>query len=227
MPWVEKNDPKHIRELILSLRRLHGDRYVQSAEHLGRLAKLEAAAAGLRSKTKSAESADDQERMQEAFEQLERDVLLFDIDKLLVIQRHEINASHVYTYHYEGFQAGGGLYVVSRKDPNNRKLLVESPTWQILDCDLSYDGRTAVFSWRKNQNEGYHVWSIGVDGTGLRQLTNGQWHDYNACWLPDGGIAFLSTRSPQFAYCWHAPVGILNRMNADGSGACASSRQIT
>jgi hypothetical protein len=218
MPWVEKNDPKHIRELILSLRRLHGDRYVQSAEHLGRLAKLEAAAAGLRSKTKSAESADDQERMQEAFEQLERDVLLFDIDKLLVIQRHEINASHVYTYHYEGFQAGGGLYVVSRKDPNNRKLLVESPTGQILDCDLSYDGRTAVFSWRKNQNEGYHVWSIGVDGTGLRQLTNGQWHDYNACWLPDGGIAFLSTRSPQFAYCWHAPVGILNRMNADGSG---------
>ena len=25
--------------------------------------------------------------------------------------------------------------------------------------------------------------------TGLRQLTDGPHHNYNACWLPDGGIA--------------------------------------
>ena len=50
----------------------------------------------------------------------------------------------------------------------------------------------------------------------MRQLSEGPWHDYNACWLPDGGIAFLSTRAPQFAYCWHAPVGVLHRMDASG-----------
>lgn len=218
MPWVEKNDPKHLRELIHSLKRLHGERYAQAANHLAQLDKLEAAAASLRSVPPSPAQADEQEKIQESLEELERDVLLFDVDQLLVIQRHEIHASHVYTYHYEGFRAGGGLYVVSRKDPNHEKLLVASPTGQILDCDLSYDGRTVLFSWRRKENEGYHVWSIGVDGAGLRQLTSGPWHDYNACWLPDGGIAFLSTRSPQFAYCWHAPVGILHRMNADGSG---------
>jgi hypothetical protein len=65
--------------------------------------------------------------------------------------------------------------------------------------------------------QGYHIWTVGIDGSGLKQLTAGEWHDYNPCWLPDGGIAFLSTRQPQFAYCWHAPVGILHRMNADGS----------
>jgi hypothetical protein len=218
MPWVEKNDPKHVRELIHSLKQLHGERYAQAANHLAQLEKLEAAAASLRTKSPSVALSEEQEKIQESLEELERDVLLFDVDQLLVIQRHEIHASHVYTYHYEGFRAGGGLYVVSRKDPNNRKLLVDSPTGQILDCDLSYDGRTVLFSWRRKENEGYHVWSIGVDGEGLRQLTSGAWHDYNACWLPDGGIAFLSTRSPQFAYCWHAPVGILHRMNADGSG---------
>lgn len=207
MPWVERNDPRQIRELIRSLKRLHGDRYAQFAEHLARLDKLEAAG-----------PSSDPEKRQEALEELERDVLLFDVDKLLVIQRHEINASHVYTYHYEGFRPGGGLYVVSRNHPSDKKLLVDSPIGQILDCDLSYDGQTVLFSWRRQENEGYHIWSIGVDGAGLRRLTDGRWHDYNACWLPDGGIAFLSTRSPQFAYCWHAPVGILHRMNADGSG---------
>jgi hypothetical protein len=220
-PWVEKNDPRQIRRLILTLKRLHGDRYAQSGEHLARLDKLEAALFSLSQRERAggrAESSDEQDKIRDAFEQLERDVLLFDVDKLLVIRRHEIDATHVYTYHYEGFRAGGGLYAVSRKDPNARRRLVESPTGQILDCDLSYDGKTALFSWRKQESEGYHVWSIGVDGGGLRQLTSGPWHDYNACWLPDGGIAFLSTRSPQFAYCWHAPVGILHRMNADGSG---------
>jgi len=221
MPWVEKNDPKHIRDLILKLKQLHGDRYAQSAEHLARLEKLEAAQRSLSLRERARErgaAEDDLDNLRESLEQLERDVLLFDVDKLLVIQRHEINASHVYTYHYEGFRAGGGLYVASLKQAGEKRLLVESPTGQILDCDLSYDGRTALFSWRRKENEGYHLWTIGVDGNGLTQLTTGPWHDYNGCWLPDGGIAFLSTRSPQFAYCWHAPVGILHRMNADGSG---------
>ncbi len=47
MPWVEKNDPKHIREIILTLKRFHGDRYTESADHLARLEKLEVAATSL------------------------------------------------------------------------------------------------------------------------------------------------------------------------------------
>ena len=56
-----------------------------------------------------------------------------------------------------------------------------------------------------------------MDGTDLKQLTTGAWHDYNACWLPDGDIAFLTTRAAQFAYCWDAPVGVLHRMKPNGS----------
>jgi hypothetical protein len=216
MPWVEKNDPKKIRELIGQLSSMHGTQYPQAAEHLARLESLEKALAAA-----NEEQAD---KVREDLERLERDVLLFDVDKVAVIQRHEIEASHVYTYHYEGFRAGGGLYVVSLKDANAKpQLLVESPTGQILDLDLSHDGRTILFSWRRKENEGYHLWTVNVDGSGLKRLTDGVWHDYNPCWLPDGGICFLSTRSPQFAYCWHAPVGILHRMNADGTGVRAIS----
>jgi len=202
LPRVGEVDCGELRALIGKLRDLHDEGYPQAAEHLARLDRLE--------KTTDAE---------EALAALQRDVLLFDIDEILVIKRHEITASHVYTYHYEGFKPGGGLYVISLKHREREpRLLVGSPTGQILDCDLHYDGRQILFSWRRKQDEGYHLWTINADGSGLKQLTDGERHDYNACWLPDGGIAFLCTRSPQFAYCWHAPVGVVHRMNADGTG---------
>ena len=34
--------------------------------------------------------------------------------------------------------------------------------------------------------------------------------------LEDGDIAFLSSRQPQFAYCWVSPVGIVHRMDRNG-----------
>lgn len=146
-------------------------------------------------------------------------------DRLVLIQRHPIDSSHVYTYHVEGFRPGGGLCVYSLKDGSLRKL-VDSPQGQILDCDLSFDGKQLLFSWRKGADQGYHVYAINIDGTNLRQLTDGRWHDYNACWLPDGGIAFLSTRAPRFAYCWISPVGLLYRMDSDGANVRRLSANI-
>jgi len=199
IPRVDQVDREKLRGLILELMKLHGPRYARGAEHLARLEKL----------------ADGAEELVP----LQREVLLFDVERLLVIKRYEIEASHVYTYHYEGQRDGGGLYVVSLHAPQAQPLqLVDSPDGQILDADLSYDGQTVLFSWRRGKGQGYHVCTVNIDGSGLKQLTDGPWHDYNACWLPDGGIAFLSTRQPQFAYCWHAPVGVLHRISADGSG---------
>jgi hypothetical protein len=203
-------DPDALAQLIGDLKQLHGNRYPGAADHEARLA-------GLTNQWVSA-SEGERDGLTRQFEQLEREVLLWDVDRILAIRRHEIMASHVYTYHYEGFTPGGGLYVVDPRNADAQPLeLVATPEGQILDCDLSYDGRTVLFSWRRTQSEGYHLWTIGVDGSNLMRLTDGVWHDYNPCWLPDGDIAFLSTRAPQFAYCWHAPVGILHRMRPDGS----------
>ena len=151
-----------------------------------------------------------------------QEYLTRDLKQFIAIKRFEIKATHVYTYHYEGFRPGGGLYLFDvdelKANPFSQgKCLVPTPEGQILDADLSYDGKAILFSWREKESEPYHLWSINVDGTDLKQLTNGPWHDYNPCWLPDGNIAFLSSRNPQFAYCWDAPVGILHRMRPDGS----------
>ncbi len=162
--------------------------------------------------------------------------------QLLLIRRRELDPSHVYTYHVEGFRPGGGLglYDVDGLDSTDRSSgkpapgfspgrwneLVASPEGQILDCDLSHDGTEILFSWRRRQLEGYHVFRMRTDGDGLRQLTEGPHHNYNACWLPDGGIAFLSTRTSRFAYCWVSPVGVLHRMERDGSRVVSLSANI-
>jgi hypothetical protein len=206
-----------VRQLIEQLQENEGSDYPEASGHLARLGELERARQQVSADDQSPEAEDQGEAIAEQLERLQRDVLLFDVQNLVAIKRHEITASHVYTYHYEGFKPGGGLYRIAPQTRDREPVeLVASTTGQILDCDLSYDGRTVLFSWRRKEDEGYHLWKIGVDGSGLVQLTEGIWHDYNACWLPDGGIAFLSTRSPQFAYCWHAPVGILHRMDLDG-----------
>ncbi|HNQ87252.1 MAG TPA: hypothetical protein PKM73_01310 [Verrucomicrobiota bacterium] len=162
-------------------------------------------------------------------------------DTLLLIRRRELSPSHVYTYHVEGFGAGGGLGLYrlpqaasgssrqggpAKRQRGTWTQLVPSPEGQILDCDLDHAGREILFSWRRTQKEGYQVFAIRTDGTGLRQLTEGPHHNYNACWLPDGGIAFLSTRTSRFAYCWVTPVGVLHRMERDGSGVVPLSANI-
>ena len=102
-------DTGKLRTLIAQLVQAHGDKYDQAPRHQQRLASLEQA---LRL---AVQAGDDgrQEATETALAQLQREVLLFDVNNLMVIKRHEITASHVYTYHYEGFRAGGGLYVVS------------------------------------------------------------------------------------------------------------------
>lgn len=219
-----------LRVLITELKQLHGGKYSLDDQQLERLVHLQ----------KQAETGNE---VTDELERLQREVLLFDVTRLLVLQRHEIDSSHVYTYHNEGFRPGGGLYVVrvdegrslsrrlpgrflksesrveerNTRDPSAVLELIASPNGEILDCDLSFDGTKALFSWRNSVDEGYHLWTINVDGSGLRQLSRGDWHDYNGCWLPDGEIAFVSTRNAQFAYCWNSPVGVVHRMDANGS----------
>lgn len=106
----------------------------------------------------------------------------------------------------------------------------------VLEPRLSWDAQRIVFSFVKTlpgqpdpasldnrRDEGfYHIYEIHVDGTGLRQLTAGPYDDLMPTYLPDGGIAFCSTRrrgyarcfGPQFSPRWH--VYTLHRMDGDG-----------
>ena len=84
------------------------------------------------------------------------------------------------------------------------------------DPQVHYDGGKILFSLRKAGEDYYHLHEIGVDGTGLRQLTSGAFDDYEATYLPDGGIAFVSTRCKRWVNCWMTQVGVIYRCDADG-----------
>lgn len=137
------------------------------------------------------------------------------VEKLVVVVRNFIASSHNYTYFNEGFKPGGGLYVYEN---GNFRELADSSAGQILDCELSYDGTEALFSWKKDRASNYDIYRVKLDGTGLTQVTKHPANDFNVSWLPDGGIAFLSDRDNNYAYCMHSSSAVLYRMALDGSG---------
>ena len=65
-----------------------------------------------------------------------------------------------------------------------------------------FDARSVYFAYRpdKPQVEGWapywHMVAMQADGSGLRQLTDGPFHDFDAVCLPDGGVAFSRYLQP-------------------------------
>ncbi|NQT40627.1 MAG: hypothetical protein HQ581_24250, partial [Planctomycetes bacterium] len=155
---------------------------------------------------------------------------------ILVVKRHPLNISHVYVYHVEGFQPGGGLYVFSPdEDGGKLRCVVDSAEGMISTADLSYDGKEVVFAWKRGglvwcnpvahiedidrsvSDNNYQIFRVNIDGTGLVQLTEGQHNNLDPCWLPDGGIAFISDRKPAYAYCYVVTSPVVYRMERDGA----------
>ena len=64
----------------------------------------------------------------------------------------------------------------------------------------------------------YHLFSLKADGTGLTQLTDGPVNDFDGCFLPDGRIAFMSTRAGGQLRCGFRPdpTYTLHAMRPDG-----------
>jgi len=87
--------------------------------------------------------------------------------------------------------------------------------------DLWFDGDRAVFGYAQansdqppagwlDRRESYrlrrevepiHIFEVGVDGQGLRQITQGQWSDLDPTYLPSGEIAFVSERCGTSLQC--------------------------
>ncbi|MFH1266658.1 MAG: LamG-like jellyroll fold domain-containing protein, partial [Planctomycetota bacterium] len=94
--------------------------------------------------------------------------------------------------------------------------LVDDPGGSIRDPQVHYDATKILFSYRKGGTHRYHLYEINVDGTGLRQITDGPWDDIEPTYLPDGDLLFCSTRCHRWIGCWLAETAILFRCDANG-----------
>ena len=148
---------------------------------------------------------------------------------------------------YFGFNAirGGGLFVledVFSGKPVVRNVLADSVcengrfkgrklTSQggFLSPELSWDGETIYFAYtdiadnpRRYQwyeDNAWHIFKVNIDGSGLRQLTDGSTNDFDPCLLASGRLAFISERRGGYGRCHGRPVPsfTLHSMNDDGS----------
>jgi len=101
--------------------------------------------------------------------------------------------------------------------------LTTFPDGYVAEPEVSYDGNRVVFSHRGEKDPWWHLYEVQADGSGLRQLTHGPYHDVGAVYLPDGRIAFSSTRVGMRDEYHGYPCTALYVMQPDGSGIRAIS----
>ena len=158
-------------------------------------------------------------------------------DEIVFIKRFTYNSNHYYTEYLNArWKPGGGLFVLSLKDGSVRQLASELEGGVFGRFDISFDARRIVFDWKRSSDEGYRIYEVKTDGTGLRQILaapgdeaelvakyrldyhNGT-DDMHPCYLPDGGIAFVSTRCQTSTLCHGGDAfttTVLYRIDADG-----------
>jgi hypothetical protein len=107
----------------------------------------------------------------------------------------------------EGLSSGGQL----------RKLAPADQPAAFLRPDVSYDGKKVLFCMKPQSGKGYHLYEIGADGKGLRQITSGGYSDIEPVYLPDNNIIFLTSRANVYGGCapW-APQHITARCDSNG-----------
>ena len=113
------------------------------------------------------------------------------------------------------YRLGGKLGKLNIKTGKTTWLLTDQEGG-VRDPIVNYDGKTILFSYRPNNSEHYHLYTIQADGSGLKQLTSGDYDDIEPTWLPDGDIVFVSTRAKRWVNCWITQVATLHRCNAQG-----------
>jgi len=114
---------------------------------------------------------------------------------------------------------GGSAMRIYDFDTKTITTVLESKDGVIRDPELSYDATKIIFSMRKNIQDDYHIYEIGIDGNGLRQLTFGnRISDIDPVYLPNGDIIFSASRQPKYCMCNRHIMCNLYRMHPDGSG---------
>lgn len=152
--------------------------------------------------------APESEGLQEAASELlalQREALLanplLDFDQLLLVRRAEGNMGLPQNWQGNCSMGRTGydneIAVLSPVRPDGALTTLYKPGRDVFvgDVDLNFDADKMLFSMLGSHDR-WQIWEIGADGSGLRQVTPGDYPDvdnYDACYLPDGRVIFGSS----------------------------------
>jgi len=155
---------------------------------------------------------------------------------MLFVKRHAYMSPHIYD-DYLVYRPGGGIYLLENPadDPAKYRIrpIIDPTTEETLgegvyrDPTLSWDAMRIVFAFKGSSTGATCLYEIGIDGRGLRQLTNpdcdcveknlatygSNHHDVTPSFLPDGRIVFTSTRNRALVPCFNSGVDTLHVLN--------------
>ena len=146
---------------------------------------------------------------------------MFNFDSILFVKRAPGTLPHISDQYYGWWsRPGGGIYIVKdflSDHAQTQCLTKDWPEGNFLRPELSYDGKKILFSYcrfypyvsemekvkkeKLPEDAFYHIYEMNIDGSGIRSLTHGHYDDFDARYLPNGNIVFLSTRKGQFIQC--------------------------
>jgi hypothetical protein len=168
--------------------------------------------------------------------ELKRSILfknpVMDFDKVLLVDMPFPQGSEWphETRHRLGYMAvpGGRLLVLDglRPDGQLRQLMPQAPLhgsfWR---SDLSWDATKVLFCFKPHNEKSFHLYEISVDGSGLRQLTDGPFDDLDPIYLPDERhILFSTTRGHTYVRCMPPTSAyVLARCDRDGGNLFLTS----
>ena len=157
---------------------------------------------------------------------------------ILFAKHFNYQGLHIYDTFYQ-WRPGGGIYILENPaDPPEKHRIhavIDPTTPETLgtgfyfDPSLSWDATKILFCFKGAPNGNSTIYEIGIDGRGLRQITNldnngnpykgsgGGHHDVKPSYLSDGRIVFCSTRYSGLVPCANNGVTILHVVNPDGT----------
>jgi hypothetical protein len=142
---------------------------------------------------------------------MKRELLLadpeIDFSSILCIDNpyvHGSEAVHEIRHRNEDTATPGGRLLVLdglRPDARVRKLAPQGAPAAFWRPDLSFDGTHVLFCMKSADDPAYHLYEVGLDGTGWRQITDGDYNDLDPIYTPDGSIVFCTSRCNQYLRC--------------------------
>jgi hypothetical protein len=218
--------PDALRLAVMDLMETFGGRYPGGADYLKELDRLEGISAGEVADRAAwdAELTDLRRRALLANPLVSGHGILYVARPQYAAIYHAIDTLFQVGEATEGRYTPGGALRVLDVAAGTTRTLIETPQGTVRSPCVHFDGHKILFAMRRTAKENFHLFEIGADGTGLRQLTFAPGvSDFDPIYLPDGGIVFSSTREPKFNMCSQDIGANLFRMDADG----ANIHQIT
>ena len=151
-----------------------------------------------------------------------------DVQSVIFLQRSPRN-SNGNVFDYTSFVPGARLVKLEPPSADGKlTVLTADPMWSgadIMAWDLSFDAKSVVFSARLADSNRFQLFSMNVDGTNPKQLTEGDFDYVYPMFLPGQKIMFMTSKNVEEGGRRSSRTSTSGRprprsasMNLDGSG---------